>query len=339
VFVKLRDSVKNITNKLKSRPGGFIKPARFVGQSTKSKDDKGLSQKKQLEILEQFKQGQYNVLVSTNVGEEGLDIAECDLVIFYDVVASEIRFIQRKGRTARHREGKVIILYCKDTHDEIYMHIALNKLKKMNFNLKTGKQLKTSYDSSQAPVETIIDARFISKVPEVSEVPIEEVKKINANQKQVSLQSYFQKTPSPNKEKPLNADIKISRSFSVKFGIRKKLQRDQIPFTIVKSIIHLNLFERVIIQVIDPHQFEGDLLLKKIALLGKKYHLTVSIFDFVDFNEEFPEEERLLKQKINTWGKQNDLQAISIDNPEELYFIVKNIYLYAKEKKKKVESE
>jgi len=340
VFVKLRDSVKNITNKLKLNGKNLIKPARFVGQSTKSKDDKGLSQKKQLEILKQFKQGQYNVLISTNVGEEGLDIAECDLVIFYDVVASEIRFIQRKGRTARHREGKVIILYCKDTHDEIYMHIALNKLKKMNFNLKSGKQFKTSYDSSQAPVETIHDAKLIS---EVSEVPLEKVKRINANQKlvnqkQANLQSYFQNAPMMKKEKHLSAEIKISRSFSVKFGIRKKLQRDQIPFEVVKSIIHLNLFERVIIQVIDPHQFEGELLLKKIALLGKKYHLIVSIFDFVDFKEDFPEEERLLKQKIKVWGKQNDLQAISIDNPEELYFIVKNIYLHAK-KEKKVESD
>jgi len=341
VFVKLRDSVKNIVSKLKSRPDGLIKAARFVGQATKSKDDKGLSQKKQLEILEQFKQGHYNVLVSTNVGEEGLDIAECDLVIFYDVVASEIRFIQRKGRTARHREGKVIILYCKDTHDEIYMHIALNKLKKMNFNLKSGKQLKTSYTSPQIPVETIPEGRLlteVTKLPNLPEVPFEEVKKINSNQIQANLQSYFQKAPSKNKEKPLIAEIKISRSFSVKFGIRKKLQRDQIPFAIVNSIIHLTLFDRVIIQVIDPHQFEGDLLLKKITLLGKKYSLIVSIFDFVDFSEEFREEERLLKQKIKAWGKQNDLQAISIDNPEELYFIVKNIHLHAK-KEKKVESE
>ena len=87
-----------------------------------------------------LKQGNYNVLVSTNVGEEGLDIAECDLVVFYDVVASEIRLIQRKGRTARHREGKVIILYCKGTHDEIYLRIAFNKLKKMNVNLKGSHQ-------------------------------------------------------------------------------------------------------------------------------------------------------------------------------------------------------
>ncbi|MBA7520527.1 hypothetical protein ES705_12623 [subsurface metagenome] len=202
----------------------------------------------------------------------------------------------------------------------------------MNFNLKSGKQLKTSYNHSQVPIETIPDAKLIT------EIPLEEVKKINANQKQGNLQSYFQKYPSSNEEKPLTVDIKISRSFSVKFGVRKKLQRDQIPFAIVKSIIHLNLFERVIIQVIDPHQFEADSLLKKITLLSKKYSLIVSIFDFVDFNEEFREEERLLKQKIITWGKQNDLQAISIDNPEELYFIVKNIYLHAK-KENKVESE
>ncbi|MHA2220104.1 MAG: DEAD/DEAH box helicase family protein [Candidatus Hodarchaeales archaeon] len=146
VFVKLRDSVKNIVKRL-----GLIdeiNAVRFVGQATKSVDDRGLSQKRQIEILDQFKQGVYNVLVSTNVGEEGLDIAECDLVIFYDVVASEIRLIQRKGRTARHREGKVIILYCKETHDEIYLKIALNKLKRMNINLKNPQQLKDSYSKN-----------------------------------------------------------------------------------------------------------------------------------------------------------------------------------------------
>ncbi|MBA7695602.1 ATP-dependent RNA helicase SrmB [subsurface metagenome] len=327
VFVKLRDSVKNITNKLKLNGKNLIQPARFVGQSTKSKDDKGLSQKKQLEILEQFKQGQYNVLVSTNVGEEGLDIAECVLVIFYDVVASEIRFIQRKGRTARHREGKVIILYCKNTHDEIYMHIALNKLKKMNLNLKSGKQLKTSYNHSQSPVETIIDARLIA------EVPLADMKKIKGTKKQANLLRYFQKTTINEEKKHIATEIKISQSFPVKFGVRKKLQRDQIPFEIAKSIIHLNLLDRVIIQVIDPHQFIEDALLKKIILLSKKYHLIVSIFDFVDFNEEFREEERLLKQKVMNWGQKNDLQAIPIDNSEELYFILKNIYLHAKKEK------
>jgi len=315
VFVKLRDSVRNIVNRLKTSYSEVLKPARFVGQATKSKEDKGLSQKKQLEILGQFKQGKYNILVSTNVGEEGLDIAECDLVIFYDVVASEIRFIQRKGRTARHREGKVIILYCKGTHDEIYMRIALSKLNKMNINLKSSQQLRSSY--TKAPKEI----RF-------EEVMIPEDNSLV--QKQGTLQAFLQNPSNSKKRNEKIIEIKISQSLPVKFGIRKNLQRDRIPFEIIKSIIHITLFNRVIIQSLDPHQFEEESLLKKISHLSMKYSLIVSIFDFVNFSERFQDEERLLKKKIKDWGLKNDLQAISIDLPEELYFIVKNIYLHSK---------
>ncbi len=74
VFVKLRDTVKVITEKLNIVSD--FKASRFVGQASKSKKDKGLTQKQQIEILELFKKVEYNIMVSTNVGEEGLDIAE-----------------------------------------------------------------------------------------------------------------------------------------------------------------------------------------------------------------------------------------------------------------------
>ena len=355
VFVKLRDSVKNIVNKLKTSEHREFKPTRFVGQATKSKDDKGLSQKQQLEILELFKGGQYNVLVSTNVGEEGLDIAECDLVVFYDVVASEIRFIQRKGRTARHREGKVIILYCKGTHDEIYMHIALTKLKKMNVNLKGEKHLQTAYSSysHQNPDTPIIQELQDSSTNDTAEVfpneesPLDQPLRFNNNSNnnnnnhknknknnqkgiQSSLSSFSQDQQITDKAIKPQPDVKINVSFPVKFGLRKKFQEDEISFEIVKSILDLTLFDRVLIQVINPQQFDGDSLLKKYSLLSKKYKLIVSVFDFVDLEEEFESEEKLLKQKIKDWGESNKLQAISIDLSEELYFIIKNIYLHIK---------
>ena len=97
----------------------------------------------------------------------------------------------------------------------------------------------------------------------------------------------------------------------------------------MKSIIDINLFDRVIIQSIDPHHFEEESLLKKISHLSMKYDLIVSVFDFINFSEKFQDEERLLKEKIKDWSLKNDLQAISIDLPEELYFIVKNIYLHS----------
>ena len=342
VFVKLRDSVKSIVNKLKASEHSAIKPSRFVGQATKSQDDKGLSQKQQLEILEQFKGGQYNVLVSTNVGEEGLDIAECDLVVFYDVVASEIRFIQRKGRTARHREGKVIILYCKDTHDEIYMHIALTKLKKMNVNLKGEKQLQTVYSSYPRPETPIIqelqnnikDTPTVvhSNVERSSDQPLKPNKKINKKGRQSNLSSFSQDQQINHEIMKHQPDIKINVLFPVKFGLRKKFQNDGISFEIVKSVLDLTLFDKVLVQVINPRHFERDALLKKYALLAKKYKLIVSTFDFVDFNEEFENEEKLLKQKISDWGADTKHQAISINLSEELYFILKNIYLHVKTK-------
>ena len=78
---------------------------RFVGQASK-RETKGLSQKKQKEIIEKFRLGEFNVLVATSVAEEGLDIPEVDMVILFEPVPSEIRTIQRRGRTARRRAAK-----------------------------------------------------------------------------------------------------------------------------------------------------------------------------------------------------------------------------------------
>ena len=57
-------------------------------------------------------------MVATSVGEEGLDIPSADLVVFYEPVSSEIRTIQRRGRTGRHREGEVVVLIAEGTRDE-----------------------------------------------------------------------------------------------------------------------------------------------------------------------------------------------------------------------------
>ena len=114
VFCHFRDSVNNIVKFFKE--DSLIKAHKFVGQATRG-SDKGLTQKRQIKLLEDFKEGIYNVLIGTSVAEEGLDIAECDLVVFYDVVPSAIRSIQRRGRTGRQKQGKVCILMAENTRD------------------------------------------------------------------------------------------------------------------------------------------------------------------------------------------------------------------------------
>ncbi|MEM2636843.1 MAG: helicase-related protein [Candidatus Korarchaeota archaeon] len=90
-----------------------------------------MTQKEQLQTVEAFKRGEFRVLITTSVGEEGLDIAECDYVIFYEPIPSAIRSIQRKGRTGRKSPGKVIILITEGTRDEGYYWSAKRKEKAM----------------------------------------------------------------------------------------------------------------------------------------------------------------------------------------------------------------
>ena len=118
-----------------------IKSAKFFGQATKD-GQKGLSQKKQKEIIKSFKKGEYDVLISTSVAEEGIDIPAVDLVILYEPVPSEVRMIQRRGRTGRKRTGRVKVLVTEQTRDEGYYWASINKEKRMKTQLIDPEILK-----------------------------------------------------------------------------------------------------------------------------------------------------------------------------------------------------
>jgi len=131
VFAQFRDTIAEIARQL-----GALKaaaPIEFIGQAKKK--GKGLSQKEQGQILNEFKMGFYNVLCASQVAEEGLDVVETNLVIFYEPTPSAIRKIQRTGRTARTQTGKVIVLIAKGTRDEAYHWSAHNKERKMTSTL------------------------------------------------------------------------------------------------------------------------------------------------------------------------------------------------------------
>ena len=128
VFANYRDTIASLDESLEGLTG--VTPVRFVGQSSRG-GRKGLSAREQVRRLDEFRDGNANVLLATSIGEEGLDIPSADLVIFYEPVSSEIRTIQRRGRTGRKRLGEVIVLIAEGTRDEGAKATALRREENM----------------------------------------------------------------------------------------------------------------------------------------------------------------------------------------------------------------
>ncbi|WP_414469987.1 DEAD/DEAH box helicase [Methanobacterium sp. ACI-7] len=145
VFTQFRDTVDRIYDECVEYD---INAVKFFGQASKE-GTKGLTQKKQKEVIKAFKMGTYDVLISTSVAEEGIDIPAVDLVILYEPVPSEIRMIQRRGRTGRKNKGKMYILITKGTRDEAYYWSSINKERNMK------RQLSKRIKRNIAPKEDV----------------------------------------------------------------------------------------------------------------------------------------------------------------------------------------
>lgn len=136
VFTQFRETAKIISENINKLQG--INSKVFVGQAKKS--GSGLSQKEQKQMIEEFSEGKINCLISTSIGEEGLDIPEVNAVIFYETIPSAIRKIQRTGRTARLMKGKLITLITKKTRDETFFYVSKAREKSMHSAISSIKE-------------------------------------------------------------------------------------------------------------------------------------------------------------------------------------------------------
>lgn len=167
VFSEYRDSAEEIVRTLnKHKP--MIKASIFVGQAD-SKRSEGMKQKQQIETIENFRAGNFNVLVATSIGEEGLDIGQVDLIICYDASASPIRMLQRMGRTGRKRAGNITLLLMKGREEEQYRKAKDNYEKMQRFICEgTRFNFRTDLSSRIVPrdAKPEVDMRVV-------EIPIE----------------------------------------------------------------------------------------------------------------------------------------------------------------------
>jgi len=177
VFSGYRDSTQDICRVLK-RNEPMIRPHEFVGQAS-SKSSEGMNQKKQNQVIQDFKAGTFNTLVATSIGEEGLDIGDVDLIVCYDASASPVRMLQRIGRTGRKRIGRVVLLLMRSKEENDYAKAQDNYA----YIQKTiADDSKYNYRDDQSPrilpieVKPVVDKRMI-------DIPAENTQPVDLNEK------------------------------------------------------------------------------------------------------------------------------------------------------------
>lgn len=168
VFTQYRDTLEMIHNKLEKEG---IKSAKFFGQAAKD-GEKGLTQKEQKNIIKSFKKGEFDVLISTSVAEEGIDIPAVDLVILYEPVPSEVRMIQRRGRTGRKRTGRVKVLITEGTRDEGYYWSSIRKEDRMRHQLIDPKVIEELNKTAVERIENEKKVRVLDRKVETSNKPV-----------------------------------------------------------------------------------------------------------------------------------------------------------------------
>ncbi len=148
IFTQFRDSAIRIKEFLEKVN---VCSELFFGQA--KKNGIGHSQKKQKQIIEDFKNNKFPVLIATSVAEEGLDIPSVNLVIFYEAIPSAIRTVQRRGRTGRHDRGRIITLITKNTRDEAFKWVSYHKEKRM---YRIIEDVKKKFTLKVKPKKTLL---------------------------------------------------------------------------------------------------------------------------------------------------------------------------------------
>ncbi|GAB7362238.1 hypothetical protein MBLNU230_g2263t1 [Neophaeotheca triangularis] len=107
IFVERRHTA-HLLNKLFNKIGTqHMRCDALIGANQADLDSDNFSFRQQVMTLIKFRKGETNVLFSTSVAEEGLDVPDCNLVVRFDMYRTMIQYVQSRGR-ARHQNSKFI---------------------------------------------------------------------------------------------------------------------------------------------------------------------------------------------------------------------------------------
>ncbi|XP_030383173.1 ATP-dependent DNA helicase MPH1 [Scaptodrosophila lebanonensis] len=166
VFCEYRESVMLI-QRLLLQHTPLLRPRCFVGQGGTTGAIRALTQKQQMQIMNDFRSGTSNVLVATSIGEEGIDVGEVELIVCFDICTSNpTRFVQRIGRTGRQKRGHVVMLATEGREEQVLKEVLATRDKTNRKLLQSPLVKRALYDHCPRLVPTEFNPKCVQKFME-----------------------------------------------------------------------------------------------------------------------------------------------------------------------------
>ncbi|MDX8387152.1 MAG: DEAD/DEAH box helicase, partial [Ghiorsea sp.] len=137
------------------------------------------------EVMRAFKQGHGRLLIATDVSARGIDIADIDFVINYDLPERTENYVHRVGRTGRGLKKGTAISFCSKEEQDLLEDIQsfLNKPIDVLKVSKNDYQHTLTTPPEEVSLRSIIDDDEVHKKKKKSKKKVKKPKKKNKKSK------------------------------------------------------------------------------------------------------------------------------------------------------------
>ncbi|KAG0334359.1 hypothetical protein BG000_008399 [Podila horticola] len=166
IFVQRRDTAVALTILLQEHEPfrDMFRAQVLAGHSEGHHPLLNMTSKEQSIIINKFRDKEYNLLVSTSVAEEGLDVQPCNVVIRFDPVDTTTSYIQSRGRARRKDSRYIMLQECNNRREEamlVKMHRGEQNMRTWCNNLENDRT-DTSLEVIDSP-KTRMASMFVQQ--------------------------------------------------------------------------------------------------------------------------------------------------------------------------------